>query len=145
MPLLIGRDPEQIEDTWQYLYRAPYWRSGPVLNNALSGVDQALWDIKGKQARMPVYQLLGGKCRDSAPLYAHATGTDLDELEDQLTVYREHSEVCRLNRLAGRRAVRVEARLFGLLQVARQISAETGGAFDITAHALIRARRTGLQ
>src|SRR5262249_25653218 len=61
----------------------------PVLNNALSGVDEALWDIKGKRANMPVYQLLGGKCRDSAPLYCHADGRDFAEVEENVRKYLE--------------------------------------------------------
>jgi len=81
-PFLIGRDPDDIEDIYQAAYLSSYWRSGPVLNNALSGVDQALWDIKGKRAGMPVHQLLGGKCRKAAPLYAHASGRDFAEVED---------------------------------------------------------------
>src|SRR5204863_2638922 len=81
-PLLIGRDPERVEDTWQYLYRGPYWRGGPVQMTALAGVDQALWDIKGKRARMPVYQLLGGRTRQGALAYTHASGRDFAEVED---------------------------------------------------------------
>jgi mannonate dehydratase len=83
-PLVVGRDPDAIEDVYQSAFVSSYWRSGPVLNNALSGVDQALWDIKGKRAGMPVYQLLGGKCRRAASLYAHASGRDLEEVEDHV-------------------------------------------------------------
>jgi mannonate dehydratase len=81
-PLLIGRDPEAIEDTWQYLYRGPYWRGGPIQMTALAGVDEALWDIKGKRAGMPVYQLLGGRTRVGALAYTHAFGNDFTEVED---------------------------------------------------------------
>jgi mannonate dehydratase len=81
-PLLIGRDPEQIEDIYQYLYRGSYWRSGPVQMTAVAGVDLALWDIKGKRAGMPVYQLLGGRTRIGALAYTHASGNDFSEVED---------------------------------------------------------------
>lgn len=88
-PFLIGRNPDDIEDIWQAASLSSYWRSGPVLNNALAGVDMALWDIKGKRAGMPLFQLFGGQTRRAADVYVHANGNDLTELTEQVQRYLE--------------------------------------------------------
>ncbi len=101
-PFLIGKPADRIDDIWQAMYNSSYWRNGPVLNNAISGVDQALWDIKGRQCGMPVYQLLGGKCREAVDCYSHASGADIPQLID--SVRKLHGEGIPQHARAGRRA-----------------------------------------
>ncbi|GAA1720416.1 D-mannonate dehydratase ManD [Streptomyces yatensis] len=103
VPLLIGRDPARIEDTWHYLYKGAYWRRGPVTMTAISAVDTALWDIKGKVAGLPVYDLLGGKAREGAMVYGHASGGDVPELLEDVARFRE----------MGYRAIRAQAAVPG--------------------------------
>jgi mannonate dehydratase len=87
VPCLIGRDPREIEDIWQYFYRGAYWRRGPVTMAAIAAIDMALWDIKGKVLNTPVYNLLGGRSRKGAMVYGHANGKDIPETIDQVGKY----------------------------------------------------------
>ena len=104
VPCLIGRDSERIEDTWQYLYRGAYWRRGPVTMAAIAAVDVALWDLKAKRANMPLYQLLGGRCREAVTVYAHANGHSVDNLLESVA---RHVDL-------GYKAIRVQAAVPGV-------------------------------
>ena len=88
-PFCQGKITNNIEDLWQTAYQNSYWRNGPVLNNALSGLDQALWDIKGKRAGMPVYELLGGKCKFAVDTYTHAGAGSIEEVVENVQRYME--------------------------------------------------------
>jgi mannonate dehydratase len=103
-PFLIGKNPLQIEDLWQSNFLSSYWRNGPVLGNAISGVDMALWDILGKRANQPVYQLFGGKCRKAVDTYRHASGQTFEDVEKAARALMEQ----------GQRHVRVQVAVPGL-------------------------------
>ena len=103
-PSLIGRDPQRIEDIWQFFYRGAYWRRGPVGMTAIAAIDTALWDIKAKLANMPLYQLLGGRSRDGVMVYTHANGHDIESTLEQVGKYVEK----------GYKAVRVQCGIPGI-------------------------------
>jgi len=107
LPCLIGRDPQQIEDIWHYLYKGAYWRRGPVTMSAIAAVDTALWDIKAKIAGQPLYQLLGGRSRTGVMAYGHATGRDIAETVEEVLRHKE----------AGYRAIRAQSGVPGLEKV----------------------------
>ncbi len=104
VPCLVGRDPRQTEDVWQFLYRGAYWRRGPVTMTAIGAVDTALWDIKAKLADMPLYQLLGGSSRAGVMVYGHANGADIDQTVDEVGRYID----------MGYKAVRAQSGIPGL-------------------------------
>jgi mannonate dehydratase len=122
-PFLIGKNPLNIEDVWQSNFVSSYWRNGPVLGNAISGIDMALWDILGKRAGMPVYQLLGGKCRKAVETYRHASGQTLQDVEKAARELIEQ----------GQRVVRIQVNVPGLATYGA--GAKGGGKEDKDANA----------
>jgi mannonate dehydratase len=104
IPCLIGRDPFQTEDIWQYFYKGAYWRRGPVTMASIGAIDFAMWDIKGKALNTPVYNLLGGKSRNAVLVYGHANGRNLQETVDEVGKYIE----------LGYRAIRAQSGIPGI-------------------------------
>jgi mannonate dehydratase len=117
-PFLIGKDADNIEDLWQAMYQSSYWRNGPVLMNALSGVDAALWDIKAKRATMPLYQLLGGKCRVAVPVYRHAAGASHEIVAERARQFISE----------GARHIRIQVAVPGQATYGAGTGSPTGGA-----------------
>lgn len=104
-PFVLGKEVHRIEDLFQTMMVNAYWRNGPIMNNAISGIDMALWDIKGKLAKMPVYELLGGKCREAAALYRHADGATPEAVGEDVLRYKEEGYKyirCQLGGYGGR-------------------------------------------
>ncbi|OUW15879.1 MAG: starvation-sensing protein RspA [Opitutales bacterium TMED158] len=116
-PFFKGKPVSTIEDNWQMAYQSSYWRNGPVLNNALSGVDQALWDIKGKMAGMPVYELLGGKTRFAVDAYGHASGQSVEEVMDSVQKFKDW----------GYRNIRIQLGGYGSTHLAENPPYKTAG------------------
>ena len=129
-PLLRGKDPDNIEDIWQTVNVSAYWRNGPILNTVLGGLDQALWDIKGKRAGLPVYQLLGGKCRFAVDCYGHASGNDLEELKDSIASFREQ----------GFRHIRIQLGRYGSPHLAEGAPHFRKGGFGVASDSVIEIR-----
>ena len=119
-PTLVGRDESQIESIWQYLYRGPYWRRGPVTMSAIAAIDMALWDIAAKKAGEPLYKLLGGASRAGLLAYAHASGTTIERLNEAIHGYVEE----------GFGAVRIQAGVPGLDQIYGVHDAAPGGKYE---------------
>jgi mannonate dehydratase len=120
IPNLIGMDPRNSEDIWQLFYRGAYFRRGPIAMAAFGAIDIALWDIKGKLANMPLYQLFGGKSRNGAMVYAHATGADLPDLMDSVARYVDQ----------GYKAVRVQCGIPGMPTAGYAVPESKGGQGD---------------
>ena len=125
-PFVIGRDVSRIEEIWQLAMVNGYWRNGPVMNNAISGIDQALWDIKGKMAGMPVYQLLGGRVREGAHVYVHADGRSQEEVVENIRNYQAQ----------GYRYFRVQMGVYGGIaeKMVKPEGAPSGAYFDPKAY-----------
>ncbi len=132
MDYIIGKDPARIEDIWQELYRGAFYRGGPILMSALAGIDQALWDIKGKFFNTPVYNLLGGSCREKVRIYQWIGGdrpTDVGKAARE--VKDNGGTAIKMNGTAEMQIVDNHRKIDRLVERVAAIRQECGPYFDI--------------
>ncbi len=140
---VIGRNPEHIEDIWQTLYRGGFYRGGPIMTSALSGIEQALWDIKGKFHGMPIYDFLGGKVRDRMPVYRWIGGDRPEDLaaEAKEAVAQGYHAI-KMNGTAELKWIDTHQTLDGVLERVCAIREAIGNKLDIAVDLHGRAHKT---
>lgn len=133
---LVGKDPFQIEHHWQVMYRGGFWISGPVINSALSGLEQALWDILGRRLGQPVYNLLGGPCRDRVRVYTHVGGSTPEEVaENAVRLVKKGYDALKVDPIRGPHWVTVKPEAMrSAVETIRQMREAVGENVDILVH-----------
>jgi galactonate dehydratase len=128
---LVGEDPFRIEHHWQVMYRGGFWRGGPILNAAISGVEIAMWDILGQALGVPVYQLLGGKVRDKIRFYTHAGGENIPQTLERCHQAKERGfDAVKIGITRQFRSLEGAAAIKGAVAIAEAVRTEMGDAFD---------------
>jgi len=129
---LIGKDPFRIEDHWQTMYKGDFYRGGPVMASAISGIDQALWDIKGKYFNAPVFELLGGRCRDKIRVYSWIGGDEPKDVQ-QMAAERVKSGYTALKMNASGKMMYIDNRktLKDIIKRMKTVREEVGDTVDV--------------